>query len=186
MMRTVGASVLFATLVSTAACGVGNDPGGTNGGSDDRTKLGVQCSASFKVTGTFVQAATPARPIDPDTGAPITGCWPVGTWTFSATVDQNACPNAPTVLPSYSFKVDRVDDGNGFQETITSMTTTGNLRYHLAMSSNGQGCEGHFELGSPDGKDYWNFQPTLLKTATTQLSGAGDYDRYNNDGWPWQ
>lgn len=184
-------------LATTAACGVGGDDGGgpgTGSGSDDRnTKLGIICNATFKITGTFAPG-TPTRPNDPDTGMPIDGCWPVGTWTFSATLDPatNECKTTPTALASYSFRVDRMEDGtNGLAETRTNLGDVSGLSTHISVSSNGQGCEGNFELGSPDGKDYWNMQPTLLNVPvgsppSTTLSGTGDYSEYNNDAWPWK
>jgi len=157
MMRIAGASVLFATLVATGACSVGggDDGGGGSGdvmgGSDDRTKLGITCSAAFTVTGTFTPG-TPARPIDADTGAPLTGCWPVGTWTFTAGVAPtgNTCAAAPSVLPSYSFRLDRIEgtDGQGLVDNITNLTSVGSMHYHLSVSSTGQGCEANFEFGS--------------------------------------
>jgi hypothetical protein len=195
MTRIAGASVFFGILIATTACGVG---GGDNpdfkGGTDP--KPGITCSASFKVNGTFTPGL-PARPNQPDVtpATPITGCWPVGTWTFTATVADNACPTAPMVLPSYSFKVDRADnttDGQGLSDTYTNMTSIGSMQWHLAVSANGQGCEGNFELGTPDGTQYWNMQPVLLDPPndtdppTTTITGQGDYDQYNVDGWPWK
>src|SRR5665647_77227 len=88
---------------------------------------GITCRAHFMLTGSFVEG-TPARPTDPDTGMPMTGCWPVGTWTFTAAIDTAAtaaethpCAPAPGVLPSYSFKVDRTEDPNagGLVESYT-------------------------------------------------------------------
>src|SRR5882724_4486432 len=196
MMRIAGASVLFATLVATGACSVGggDDGGGGSGdvmgGSDDRTKLGITCSAAFTVTGTFTPG-TPARPIDADTGAPLTGCWPVGTWTFTAGVAPtgNTCAAAPSVLPSYSFRLDRIEgtDGQGLVDNITNLTSVGSMHYHRSVSSTGQGCEANFEFGSADGKDYWDMKPTLLNPAnaadppTTKVTGGGDYDRYTSN-----
>jgi hypothetical protein len=188
MTRIAGASLLFTTLAATTACGVGDDPGVAPGaGSDDRTKLGIVCSAAFTITGTFAPG-TPTRPIDPDTMLPITGCWPVGTWTFTAKVASNECATPPAVLPSYSFRVDRAEgaDMQGLTETYANLTTVGAMTSHLKVSSNGQGCEGNLELGSPDGKEYWAMKPVLLKTATTTLVGQGDYDLYNSDAWPWK
>lgn len=197
MTRIAGTSVLFGILIATSACGVGDDgdtPGGdVIGGTDDRTKLGIVCSASLKVTGTFTPG-TPARTIDPETMLPLTGCWPVGTWTFTAAVASNDCPAAPAVLPSYSFRVDRMEgpDMQGPVDSYANLTTVGALKWHLSVSSNGQGCEGNFEFGSPDGKEYWNMQPVLANPVdpagppVTTLTGNGDYDQYNADGWPWK
>jgi hypothetical protein len=195
MTRIAGASVLFATLLATTACGVGGDDGPTGGGggdtqgSDDRnTKLGITCNATFKLSGTFTPG-TPGRPIDPDTNAPITGCWPVGTWNFTAALDpaSNECKTAPTALPSYSFRVDRAEgsDQQGLVDTYANLTSVNGLRWHLSVSSNGQGCEGNFEFGSADGKEYWNMQPAVLNTAQTTITGNGDYSLYNKDAWPW-
>lgn len=191
MIRIAGASALFATLVATTACGVGDDAGTV---SDDRnTKLGIVCSASFKMSGTFTPG-TPARPIDPDTMLPLTGCWPVGTWNFTAAVDANDCAAAPAVLPSYSFRVDRMEgaDMQGLVDSYTNLTSVADMKWHLSVSSNGQGCEGNFELGSADGKNYWNMQPVLMNPPnatdppTTRIIGNGDFDQYNTDGWPWK
>lgn len=77
-------------------------------------------------------------------------------------------------------------------DSYTNLTSVAGMQWHLSVSSNGQGCEGNFELGSADGKGYWNLQPVLLDPAnasdppTTTITGNGDYDQYNTDGWPWK
>ena len=117
-MRKVGALILLVLLgLSVGACGVG-DEDYTPPETDDRNeKLGIICDATFAITGTFV-AGTPARPAEVPTG-----CWPVGAWTFTATIAENACAAGPdgaqavTVLPSYRFDVGRVDDGIGWVDT---------------------------------------------------------------------
>ena len=152
------------------------------------------CNAAFTATGTFAADTTAPRPTEPDTGAPLTGCWPVGTWNFTAKVDAtspNNCQAQPTVLSSYSFKVARTPDPSGGTDTVqtlTNLTTlAGGVQYHLSMSANGQGCVASFEFGSADGTQYWNMQPTLPKDLTaTAISGSGDYTLYKNNGWPWQ
>nr|MBA3457703.1 hypothetical protein [Deltaproteobacteria bacterium] len=91
-MRNLGALVLLG--LSVGACGVGDDSDIPE--SDDRNEaLGIVCEATMDITGTFV-AGTPGRPAEVPTG-----CWPVGTWTFTATIAENACPTAPALLPSY-------------------------------------------------------------------------------------
>lgn len=193
MTRIAGTSVLFGILIATTACGVGGDDGGGfTGGTDP--KPGLVCSASFKLNGTFtaVPAGSPgARPQDPeDPTKPLSGCWPVGTWTFTAAVDTNECPSKPAVLSSYSFRVDRMEgaDMQGPDDTYTNMTAVGGLKWHLSVASNGQGCEGNFEFGSADGKEYWNMKPVLPNPPAdpTKLIGNGDYDQYNVDAWPWK
>lgn len=152
------------------------------------------CNAAFTVSGTFTADATTPRPTDPDTGLPLTGCWPVGTWNFTAKLDTNSpnnCSSGPTALPSYSFKVARTPDPNGGSDTIQTLsiltTLSGGMQYHLAMSSNGQGCEGTIEFGSADGTQYWNMKPTLSKDpAATTIAGTGDYTLYDGNGWPWK
>jgi hypothetical protein len=152
---------------------------------------GQLCTAHFTVTGTFAPGTTP-RPLDPDTQQPITGCWPVGQWTFTAAVASNTCAAAPAVIPSYSFKVERTaatDGGTDTTQTITNLTslTAPAAQAHLSVSSTGQGCEGSLELGSTDGTKYWNMKPTLSKDpAARTLAGAGDYDEYKVDAWPWK
>ena len=191
MMRIVGANVLFVALTATAACGVGGDDGGGMIMQPPPVNDGQICNATLAITnGTFTPGTTP-RPTDPDTGLPITGCWPVGTWTFSASVASNQCQTMPTVLPSYSFKVERMlvtPDGTDTQQVLTNLTNlSGGMQSHLAVSSNGQGCEANFELGSMDGTQYWNMQPTLAKDpGVTTLGGSGDYTLYKVNGWPWK
>lgn len=192
-MRITGASILFAVLTATGACGVGgDDPPITPPpppGQPPPVEDGALCDATFLVSGTFTAGTTP-RPIDPETNLPITGCWPVGTWTFNASVDSTDCATPPALLASYSFRVDRVTPPEGGNDTIqklVNLTDVGNMSVHLAMSSNGQGCEGSFELGSADGKQYWNLKPTLPKDpAATAISGNGDFTLYKTNAWPWQ
>ena len=44
--------------------------------------LGRVCTTDLAVTGTFVQSKAP--PVHED-GTPYTGCWPIGTWSFTGT-----------------------------------------------------------------------------------------------------
>ena len=98
------------------------------------------CSDSFRITGTFAESANPPRPIDTDTGLPITGCWPVGKWTFTVALDPTddsildltgddqadrcgkvAGTSAATFDARYSFDVTRTnvvfpDGSEGFEE----------------------------------------------------------------------
>jgi hypothetical protein len=194
MTRIAGASLLLAALTAAAGCGVGGDDGGgTTPPGDDQpgpVDNAEVCSASFAITGTFARDNATPPPTDPETGTPLTGCWPIGAWTFTASVASNMCSAAPAVLASYSFTVKRTaapDGGNDTVQTIENTTPNmGSLKYHLAMSSNGQGCEGHFEFGSADGTQYWNMTPTLPKDLTaTAITGGGDYVLYKKDAWPW-
>jgi len=197
MTRIAGASVLFALVVAAAGCGVGG--GGTGSGDDVPPGGGsgyvppddkIVCSAHFTVTGTFKAGAT-ARPVD-EAGQPLEGCWPVGQWDFTATANsdlqagEKACATAPSVLPSYSFKVEATTDQDGTVLTYTSLTAAAGMQFHVSVSSNAQGCNGSLEMGSADGKDYWNMQPTLAKApGTVTLAGSGDYIEYSVNAWPW-
>ena len=197
MTRVLGVNVILALVTASAACGVG---GGGGGGDDDGNGSnpggpitpiddGQTCAAHFTITGTFTPGAA-ARPTDPDTNQPLTGCWPAGQWDFTAAVSDNSCADTPTVLAKYSFKVDEVpssDGGNDTEQQLTNLTSVGNLQVHVGMSSNGQGCEGSLELGSADGKEYWNLKPTLSKDpAARTLAGSGEYAEFGVNGWPWQ
>lgn len=147
---------------------------------------GQICEAHFNITGTFALGSTP-RPTDPDTGLPITACWPVGQWTFTAAVSDNQCSDTPALLSSYSFTVVDQPDDLGDKLVLTNTTSSGSMQVHLSMSQNGQGCEGALELGSPDGKTYWNLKPTLGKLPTdTAIAGSGDYAEFKSDAWPWK
>lgn len=167
-MRTVLGALLTGVVLS--ACGVGDDPV-----SDDRDEqLGIDCNATFTTSGTWA-SASPTRPADVPTG-----CWPVGTWTFTAKVDTNECAKTPSVLPTYSFKVDRAvnPDPNmdiGYVETYTWFGDQA-LLYKLSVSETGSGCEGGLQLYSVDGLEYWNMKPHLLENGT--IDGFGEYARF--------
>ncbi|HEX8110552.1 MAG TPA: hypothetical protein VF516_22620 [Kofleriaceae bacterium] len=191
MTRLSGVHVVFALVAASAGCGVGGGDGGTTppGGTPvTPVNDGQLCEAHFTITGTFTPGTAP-RPTDPDTGLPLTACWPVGQWSFTATVSDSNCSSPPAVLSSYSFTVDSVpsSDGTGNDQVLTNTTTVGSMKAHLAMSLNGQGCQGALELGSADGKDYWNMKPTLSKDpADRALAGEGDYAEFKSDSWPWK
>lgn len=173
MTRTFGAFVLLGSLV-LGACGVGDEKADT----DNRdTQLGIVCNATFTTTGTWT-AATPTRPTE------ITGCWPVGTWTFTAKVDANECDKAPGVLPSYSFKVDRAVDPDptkdeGYVESYTWLGSNELKLRKLSVSEIASGCEAGVELFSADGTQFWNMRPLLAPNGT--MSGFGEYALYDSN-----
>ena len=178
-MKRIAGILVF--VLAASACGVGDDGPG-NGSDDPNAKLGIICNAMMELSGTFT-AGTPGRPLDPDTNQPITGCWPVGTWSFTVSSMMNGCKTAPVPLQSYSFRVDRADpDGTGYVETDTLVTST-DMQSHVHVSASGIGCEGALELGSADGTEYWNLQPVLNGTT---LAGKGEYTLYKTDSWPWK
>lgn len=182
MGQNVGVCALLGLMA--AACGVGDSGASADASSDDPdVAAGITCTARFNLTGTVV-LGTPTRPIDPVTSLPMTGCWPVGTWTFTATVDTSdvpvhPCETPPTVLPQYQFRVDRtlLPDGTGLNETYTYLGDMAMLG-HLKVSSGGGGeCEGGLELWSVDNKMFWNLKPDQTETT---IAGHGDYAVYKD------
>lgn len=173
MTRTIGAFVLLGSLV-LGACGVGDEKADT----DNRDEqLGIICNATFTTTGTFAPAA-PTRP------AEITGCWPVGTWTFTAKVDENECSQAPALLPSYSFKVDRAVNPDptkdeGYVESYTWLGGNELKLRKVAVSEIASGCQGGVELFSADGTQFWNMRPHLAPNGT--VTGFGEYALYDSN-----
>jgi len=170
-MRKVVALILLG--VSAAACGVGED--GAPVETDDRNeKLGIVCDAVFNITGTFAESATPARPAEDP------GCWPVGTWTFTAALADNTCPAAPALLPRYQFTVARAEgtDMQGWSDTYTWTGDQSAVRRLKVTAGGGGDCEGGLELFSPDGTEFWNMKPTQVGGV---LSGVGEYAKYNEN-----
>jgi len=181
MMRVASRALLLG-LLAVVACdpggvdgGGGPNPGGPDANDGRDMPLGIVCNATFKTQGSFVQSM--AQPAD------ISGCWPIGTWTFTATVDSNKCPTAPSVLPSYEFKVDWVVDADGNGDyTYTVNLPDPALHYRVHVSGDGGGlCQGGFEIFSADGKQMWNMKPSL-ETGNV-LDGFGEYALYNTDQW---
>lgn len=173
MVRMLGAFAFIGLTALVGACGVGDE----KPPSDDRDKnLMIDCNASFKTTGTFV-AGTPGRPSD------VQGCWPVGTWTFSATVDQNECTDTPTLAGSYSFRVDRAVDSNpnndiGYVESYTWISGVDKSLVHkIGVSEIASGCQGGIEIFNADKTVFWNFRPLLQDD--NSIVGFGDYAEYS-------
>ena len=171
------AGTLFAAAVLLGACGVG-DPEGPPAETDDRDeKLGIICNAELALTGTFAPG-TPGRPAETPTG-----CWPVGTWTFTASMRTNECETTPAQLATtYSFRVDRVEDtsttGNGgYDETYTWLGTGQAFRLKVSEGGGGE-CEGGLELYNSTGTEWWNFKPSQKGT---QITGFAEYALYDSD-----
>lgn len=201
MIHRVGACIFVSLLA--VGCGVGNDdleetPTNPNG---------LTCSDAFKISGTFAPG-TPARPIDMDTGAPITGCWPVGTWTFTVTRDPGAdnvldltgdgAPDrcgevakttAPTIDASYAFTVKREYVVEPTEEGyIESYQMTGAVEDAQQIRWNGkvlhrlkvtEGGGGECEGGVEIySADGLNYWNLKPALTGTTLSGFGDYAAY--------
>lgn len=161
--------MLVASILVVAACDTGVAGDDTAGDDQDS----ITCSASLALTGSFVIS-------DP---LPVgrSGCWPIGTWTFSATVVDNSCPTAPDFLPSYVFVASRDLSATDPDYTWLFDVTTPNDQYSWAgVSAGGVGlCEGMVMVYSDDGKNVWNMHPELY--ADNTLSGIGDYEMHTSD-----
>ncbi len=156
--------------VGLAGC-IGGAVDGDMAGGDTRAKtLGIVCSADLSIRGTLVDGA--AKPADVD------GCWPDGTWKFSATVVRNGCSEALNLHPEFSFKVHR--DALTGDESYDLLSNAADPYARVKVTSGGSGlCEGGLTLMSPDGKIVLNMKPNLNADGT--LTGQGEYEVYQND-----
>jgi hypothetical protein len=176
-MRKVGALILLG--LSVGACGVGEDDYVPPETDDRNEELGIICEARFDLSGTFV-AGTPSRP------AELSGCWPVGEWTFTAKLAENSCTTpeggAATIatLPSYRFTVGRVEgaDMQGYVDTYSWAGDMAAVRRLKVTAGGGGECEGGLELFSADGTQFWNMKPNQTGGV---LTGTGEYALYNEN-----
>jgi hypothetical protein len=164
-MRTL--SVIFA-CTSIAALASACDPGSVDGGSTDE----LLCSAPLTITGTFAVG-------DPQP-AEVSGCWPIGTWTFSMTVGEHDCGAAPTPLAEYQIKVERdlTAEDPDFTWNYTYVTDPGDTTAHIGVTSGGGGlCEAELLVYANSGKTVWNLHPALQAGGT--INGIGDYEEHS-------
>jgi hypothetical protein len=127
------------------------------------------CEAMLALSGSFA----PSTPKPDD----VAGCWPVGRWTFSATVEMNSCEQPPKLEPQYQFDV--VRDAEDV-ETYAYFTDPADERAFIKVTSGGGGlCEGGLLIYSDDGKEILNLKPALQADQT--LNGFGEYDVYQCD-----
>lgn len=172
MKRLVG--VLSISLFA-AACGVGDPDAGDD---TNMNPLGRQCTAEFTTSGTFAPDTAHPQPAD------NTGCWPIGVWTFSATVTSNDCTPAPVLQSKYQFKGEMTlnEDGDPVQ-SFTYMTEPG-AKHIVKVSQGGSGlCEGELNIFSDDGKTQWLFKPAL--NADNSIAGDGEYGVFDTNQWPF-
>lgn len=178
MLRIAGVSAL---LITTACIIEGS---GTSGGDDDGMSPGGDmngrvCTMMMTVSGSFTQSM-PA-PNNPD-GTPYVGCWPMGTWTFTAMRGTTDCTTQPNLLPSYSFKVEQkfTMDGDAYQAYTYLTDPTAHSRIKVSQGGNGL-CEGELNVFSADGTEVWIIKPELFDTGN--LKGDGEYAKYKSDQW---
>lgn len=182
--RLVSALFLVATGCGVGALGGDGGGGGGGGGDGDGGHTGdpmsgndlrdINCEATFTTVGNF--ELTQDQPDD------VSGCWPVGVWTFTAQLDSNDCDQSPQLLPEYQFEVTLLANDDGELDQIYTYLTDPDSNHRVDVTSGGGGlCEGGLEIYSDDGKQYWNFKPALH--ADQSLTGFGEYFLYNSDQW---
>ena len=150
-------------------------------GPDDM--LGRVCTQELTTTGSFVQSKAP--PLHED-GTPYTGCWPIGTWTFTAatttTGDCASKGHTPTLLAQYQFKVDEMLDADGIPYQVNTYMTDPTVHNRVKVSQGGDGlCEGELNLFSADGKEVTILKPELY--SDNHLGGNGEFQVFGTDQW---
>jgi len=179
MLRIAGVrAVVLGTLATLGTgCLVDSIDEGPAQGPD---MIGRVCTAQYAVTGSFQQ--TMPRPVNPEDGTTLTGCWPIGVWTFQVQQEQTDCSPAPGILPQYQFRVEERLDADGIQYQVTTYMTDPTARNRVKVSQGGDGlCEGELNLFSTDGKEVWILKPELY--ADNHLGGDGEYSLHKSDQW---
>ncbi len=173
--------------LAASACAVGNVPeGGMTGdgpdriaseepGVDDRLDaLGIICESTLTVSGTFVESL--AQPAD------LMGCWPIGTWTVTATVDRLGCDPQPAfgsedLALSWVYEV--TYDEEASSHNVQFVGDPADERVNLKISTSGDSlCHGAMDHYALDGTVV-GFRPTLQLDGT--IEGIGTYTVYSDD-----
>ena len=161
-------SSVFFACSSIIALATGCDPGSVDGGNTDE----LLCSAEMNITGSF--AIGDPKP------AEITGCWAVGTWTFSMVVGAtNDCSPAPVPLPQYQLKIERdlASEDPDYTLLYTYLTDPNDMTVEMSVSGDGGGlCEADLVIYADAGKTVWNLHPSLQ--ADNSINGLGDYEKH--------
>jgi hypothetical protein len=179
MLRIAGvrAVVLGALATLGTGCLVDSVDEGPTQGPD---LIGRVCTAQYAVTGSFQQSKP--RPVNPEDGTTLTGCWPIGVWTFQVQQEQNDCSTTPEILPQYQFRVEEQFDADGIPYQVNTYMTDPSVRHRVKVSQGGDGlCEGELNLFSADGKQVWILNPELY--ADNHLGGDGEYALHKSDQW---
>lgn len=170
----------FASALFLGSLICGCTSGDSPGAADASTANDRVCSATLTTSGSFV----PDPAATPPTGS--TGCWPAGTWTFTAAVADNTCSKPPTPEAQYQFKGTQTLDMNGdpVVNTFTYLNDPTNTRVIVKVSEGGSGlCEGELDIYSTDGKTVWLLKPEL--NADNSVTGDGEYGEFSTDQWPF-
>ena len=130
------------------------------------------CTSQTSFTGTYVQGNAPPADFEG-------GCWPDGTWTFTATSTR------PTARPAWrrryeSQYVFKVTEDTDYNDTIVYQNDPTNMNFTAKISGGDGGlCTGNFLMFSNDGKTIWNLKPALH--ADNTLNGHGDIQVWDAD-----
>jgi hypothetical protein len=142
-------------------------PGGSE--KDREGTLGIICEAELQLAGAF-QLGAP-QPND------VFGCWPVGTWTMTATIMSTDCKDPPQLAAQYQMVVMRDVDDN---QTYTLASDPSNRSVRLQVTSGGGGlCEGSLQIYNSDGTQLVNLSPSLQ--ADSSINGHGQFELYGSD-----
>jgi hypothetical protein len=158
----------FVFVVCALGCAGSFETQETEAAGPRREALGIVCEASLSVAGDF-EAGAP-QPAD------VFGCWPVGTWRFTAHVFGNDCPAPPALEDEYAFEVTRTPEE---RLRIAYTGHPGQSKTRLKVSSGGGGlCEGGFELFSEDFRTVTRLKPSLHADST--ITGFGEVEVYTD------
>lgn len=186
-MRTTG--LLLISVLLVGACGVGDEETSTP---DERL-----CTAELSITGTFTMSMPAPDLVNNDTQMPpgdgmpdIMGCWPTGTWVFTANIESTTCASMPTQpATEYRFATTYMEgsDGQGGEynyQLIAPSLSVG--EYRLKVSSGGGGlCEGVMELYLDGAKKAWLLHPALnVFNQSGPLTGIGEYGEFDEPIYP--
>jgi len=154
--------------------GGGGGTGGSGGGGGGPVPVvgNLLCTTNLSISGSYTQANPPPTDFEG-------GCWPDGSWVFTATITDSDCASGmtPTVENQYQFTVTEDMDYN---DTIVYNNDPTNM-YVTTKISGGDGgvCVGAFLIFSADGKTIWNLRPAMQ--ADNSINGQGDIKVYDAD-----
>jgi hypothetical protein len=175
-MKRLAGCFGLALIALASACTTGSVDGDDTGPVGDDEEDEILCQTDLDVAGTFtVSDAQPAE---------IVGCWPIGTWTWQATVTSNNCAQTPALLPSYSFRGERdlsADDPNYAWDFI--ITAPNDPLATVGVQSGGGGqCSAGLLYYTADGHGTYSLHPAIQDDGS--LIGHGTYQQHTLDQRP--
>ena len=151
-------------------------------GDDSQSVDQITCQTEMALSGTWTEGYP--KPTS------ITGCWPVGTWSFSGSVLNNDCTPAPTVPSNFTFTVTR-DTSAAEPDYEWLFDYPADPTAEIKVTSGGGGlCEGTLSIyATSDGKGVYTLKPALPDTnldglADGTIAGHGTYQLHTTDQRP--